>query len=165
MEGCIRDKFEETGKGALKTDGKKHGGMLWRQVGEDVKGCRRQIGGNRKGCIRDKLKETVNDALRTDWRRHGRMHWRQITGNLKGCRRQIGRNMEGCITNIWRRHKETLEGDIGKGYKETRGRKHVEGDTWRHSKETCENIERRHWMEIQWDIGRKHADTLEGDMG
>ena len=55
MEECIRDKFEETGKGALKTDGKKHGRMLWRHVGEEVKVCRRQIGGNRKGCIRDKL--------------------------------------------------------------------------------------------------------------
>ena len=74
MEGCIRYKLEETEKGALKTDWKRHGRMLWRQVGEDVKGCRRQIGGNMKGCIRDKLKETVNDASRTDWRRHGRMH-------------------------------------------------------------------------------------------
>ena len=74
MGGCIRDKFEETGIGALKTDWKRHGRMLWRQVGEDVKGCSRQIGGNMKGCIRDKLKETVNDALKTDWRRHGRTY-------------------------------------------------------------------------------------------
>ena len=36
--------------------------MLWRQVGEDVKGCRRQIKGNMKGHIRDKLEETWKDA-------------------------------------------------------------------------------------------------------
>ena len=80
MEECISDTFEETGKGALKTDGKKHGRMLWRHVGEDVKVCRRLIGGNRKGCIRDKLhlhykhlKETQGNI--------GRRHWKGIQGD------------------------------------------------------------------------------------
>ena len=68
MEGYVRDKFEETGKGGLKTDWKRHGRMLWRQVGEDVKGCRRQIG------------ETWKEALQTfdgDTRRH----WKGIQGD------------------------------------------------------------------------------------
>ena len=58
--------------------------------------------------------------MEINWRETGKDAW------------IIGGNMEG---GIRRRYKETLEGDIGRGKKETRGVKHVEGDTWRHSKE------------------------------